>query len=185
MNIPKGFDFEGRRDDEFPCPWASLTEELQAHDRKAEASPEGAEIIAISNFGRDAILQPCYCAKFPIYNKDGVVLGNIHYNKQLHFNSISDFFNGLLPSPITLNPPVDIFTDRELEIIFHAIQKLSAKEIAPKLCLSHRTVENRLLKIYEKIDVNSVNGLIEYCHNVGLDNYVPKKLLREGVNFCW
>ncbi|AHF76767.1 LuxR family transcriptional regulatory protein [Sodalis praecaptivus] len=185
LNVPKGFDFEGRRDDEFPCPWASLTDELQAHDRKAEASPGGAEIIAISNFGRDSILQPCYCAKFPIYNKDGKVLGNIHYNKRLQFNSISDFLNGIRPSTITLNSPVDLFTDKELEIIFYAIQKLSAKEIAPRLCLSHRTVENRLLKIYEKIGVNSVNGLIEYCHNVGLDNYVPKKLLREGVNFCW
>ncbi|EPE4807709.1 helix-turn-helix transcriptional regulator, partial [Yersinia enterocolitica] len=27
--------------------------------------------------------------------------------------------------------------------------------------------------------------LIEYCHASGLSNYVPKKVLREGVNFFW
>lgn len=62
---------------------------------------------------------------------------------------------------------------------------MPAKEIAPKLYISHRTVENRLLKIYNKIGVSSMNALIEYCHNVGLNNYIPKRLLREGVNFCW
>ncbi|EKN6318949.1 helix-turn-helix transcriptional regulator, partial [Yersinia enterocolitica] len=25
----------------------------------------------------------------------------------------------------------------------------------------------------------------EYCHASGLSNYVPKKVLREGVNFFW
>lgn len=89
------------------------------------------------------------------------------------------------PSVISLNPPVDIFTERELEIIFYAIQKISAKEIAAKLNISHRTIENRLFTIYNKIEVNSINGLIKYCHNVWLNNYVPKKLIREGVNFCW
>lgn len=29
------------------------------------------------------------------------------------------------------------------------------------------------------------NGPLEYCHNVGLINSVPRKLLKEGVNFCW
>lgn len=185
LNIPKGFDYEGKRDDEFPCRWSVLVDEFAAHDRKAECNPSGAEVIATSYYDRSETLQPVYTPKFPIYSQEGDVLGTFFYVKKFSHLSIFDFFDRLTPSVITLTPPVDLFTERELEIIFYAIQRMPAKAIAPKLCLSHRTVENRLLRIYEKISVNSINGLIDYCHHVGLNNYVPKKLLREGVNFCW
>lgn len=96
-----------------------------------------------------------------------------------------DFFNNLKPSVISLTPPDSQFTERELEIIFYALQRLSAKEIAQKLCISHRTIENRLQGIYNKISINSLKELVEYCNTTGLNNYVPKKLLREGVDFFW
>ncbi|WP_074012058.1 PAS domain-containing protein [Candidatus Sodalis sp. SoCistrobi] len=48
-NIPVGFDFEGRLDGEFPTPWAEFAADYQAHDRKAQASPEG---IGIYTSGR-------------------------------------------------------------------------------------------------------------------------------------
>ncbi|HHH0902581.1 TPA: helix-turn-helix transcriptional regulator, partial [Yersinia enterocolitica] len=54
-----------------------------------------------------------------------------------------------------------------------------------KLFLSNRTIENRLRFIYEKVGCHSLKELIEYCHASGLSNYVPKKVLREGVNFFW
>ena len=159
--IPKGFDFEGRLDSEIPVPWSELAPELQAHDRKAEQSREGAEVIETSYFGRDAVLEPWYCAKFPIHNREGKVLGTTFYAKKFSFVSVFDFFNNLKPSVITLTPPVDIFTERELDIIFYALQKLTAKEIAKKLCLSHRTVQNRMVMIYSKAKVTSLAGLIE------------------------
>jgi len=185
FNIPSGFDFEGRLDEEFPTPWSEQAPEYQAHDRKAQASKTGAEIITTSYFGRDAILEPWYCPKFPIYDREGSVIGSIFYGKKFNFLSVCDFFNNLKPSIITLTPPDETFTEKELDIIFYALQKLSSKEIAQKLCLSHRTVENRLAIIYDKINVNSYKGLIEYCQTTGLNNYVPKKLLRPGVDFFW
>jgi len=84
-----------------------------------------------------------------------------------------------------LDPPVDTFTEKELDIIFYAFQKLSPKDIGIKLSLFHRTVENRLQGIYDKIKVNSLDGLIEYCHTTGLEHHVPKEWLREGVGFFW
>ncbi|TKI08276.1 helix-turn-helix transcriptional regulator [Martelella alba] len=185
FNIPAGFDFEGRLDEEFPTPWSEMAPEYQAHDRKAEASKEGAEIITTSYFGRDAILEPWYCPKFPLYNRTGDVIGSIFYGKRFNFLSVCDFFNSLKPSVLTLSPPDDTFTEKELDVIFYVLQKLSAKDIALRLCLSHRTVENRLNTIYGKINVNSAKELIEYCHHSGLNCYVPKKLLREGVDFFW
>ncbi|BGI53694.1 MAG: PAS and helix-turn-helix domain-containing protein [Candidatus Hamiltonella defensa (Ceratovacuna japonica)] len=184
LNIPRGFDFEGRSDEEFPCPWSELADEFRSHDRKAEAN-EGAEVICTSYYGREAKLEPYYAPKFPIYDDEGRVLGTFFYAKKFSFISINDFFSHLKPSVLTLDPPVDIFTEKELDIIFYAFQKLSLKDIATKLCLSHRTVENRLQGIYDKIKVNSLEGLIEYCHATGLDRHVPKKWLREGVEFFW
>jgi DNA-binding CsgD family transcriptional regulator len=185
FNIPAGFDFEGRLDEEFPTKWSEQAPEYKAHDRKAESSKEGAEIITTSYFGRDSILEPWYCPKFPIYNHDGEVIGSIFYGKKFNFLSVCDFFNNLKPSIITLTPPDNIFTEKELDVIFYATQKLTSKEIAGRLCLSARTVENRLGVIYSKIGVNSSQGLIEYCQNSGLSSYVPKKILRQGVDFFW
>ncbi|MFJ1179853.1 helix-turn-helix transcriptional regulator, partial [Yersinia enterocolitica] len=123
--------------------------------------------------------------KFPIYNQNGKVLGAVFFGKKFNFISICDFFNSLKPSVITLTPPVDDFSERELDIIFYAIQKMTAKEIAEKLSLSNRTIENRLRFIYDKVGCHSLKDLIEYCHTSGLSHYVPKKVLREGVNFFW
>lgn len=184
-NIPKGFDVDGRLDSEIPVSWSELAPELQAHDRKAEQSNEGAEVIETAYFGREAILAPWYCAKFPIYASNGKVLGTMFYAKAFNFHSVYDFFNNSKPSIITLTPPVDIFTQRELEIIFFATRRLSAKEIAGRLCLSYRTVQNRLNGIYTKAQTTSLNGLIEYCRTVGLNDYMPRSLLKQKVDFFW
>lgn len=84
-----------------------------------------------------------------------------------------------------MNPPNDIFTEKELDVIFYALQRVPAKQMAKKLFVSVRTIENRLQVIYNKIGVNSLNGLIDYCNATGYDNYVPKKLLRQGVECFW
>ncbi|ATW29658.1 helix-turn-helix transcriptional regulator [Candidatus Williamhamiltonella defendens] len=185
FDIHTGFDFEGCLDEDMPCAWSEYSQEFKAQDRKAESNKNGSEIIVTSYFGREKIMEPWYFPKFPIYNSTGEVLGTIFYGKKFSFISISEFFNNLKPSVVNLTPPVDTFTEKELDIIFYAFQKLSEKDIATKLCLSHRTVENRLQRIYDKMGVNSLSGLVEYCHTTGLNNYVPKKLLREGVEFFW
>ncbi|HDL7748573.1 TPA: PAS domain-containing protein [Yersinia enterocolitica] len=185
FDIQPGFDFEGRLDEEMPCSWSEYSDDFKAHDRKAEQSREGAEIIVTSSFGRERVLSPWYFPKFPIYNQNGKVLGTVFFGKKFNFISICDFFNSLKPSVITLTPPVDGFSERELDIIFYAIQKMTAKEIAEKLSLSNRTIENRLRFIYDKVGCHSLKEFIEYCHTSGLSHYVPKKVLREGVNFFW
>nr|WP_074012582.1 hypothetical protein [Candidatus Sodalis sp. SoCistrobi] len=49
-----------------------------------------------------------------------------------------------------------------MKIIIYTIRKLSAKEIAPKLGIPHRTVENKRLRFYAKADVCFLKGLINY-----------------------
>lgn len=185
FNIRQGFDFEGRMDEEMPCQWSDFSDDFKSHDRKAEQSRDGAEIITTSTFGREQIMAPWYFPKFPIYNHRGDVLGTIFYGKKFNFISVYDFFKNLKPSVISLNPPVDDFSEKELDIIFYALQKLTANEIAKTLHLSKRTIENRLQVIYGKIGGHSLKDLIEFSEATGLKNYLPKKFLREGVNFFW
>lgn len=83
FDIQPGFDFEGRLDEEMPCPWSKYSDDFKAHDRKAEQSREGAEIIVTSSFGREKVLSPWYFPKFPIYNPNGEVLGTVFLAKNL------------------------------------------------------------------------------------------------------
>jgi DNA-binding CsgD family transcriptional regulator len=52
-------------------------------------------------------------------------------------------------------------TPRQLEIARLAATGLANKEIAARLCLSHRTVENNLHAAYEKLGVTGRDGLVE------------------------
>ncbi|WP_312884851.1 PAS domain-containing protein [Candidatus Sodalis endolongispinus] len=91
FNVPEKFDFEGMTEDEFPCRWSALAQYYQLHDRKAEQTPGGAEIITMTYYGKDQILEPNYCPKFPLYSQTGEVLGTIFYTKKLSCVSITDF----------------------------------------------------------------------------------------------
>ena len=55
---------------------------------------------------------------------------------------------------ITGDGPVPL-TAREREIATLAAEELSAQEIADRLFLSRRTVENHLQRIYTKLGINS------------------------------
>lgn len=83
---------------------------------------------------------------------------------------------------IKLHPYSEIFTKKELEIAFWSQQRLSAKEIARRLGISFRTVENRLGIMYHKLGVSGSTQFIEYCQSIGLDQYIPPNLIYNGVH---
>jgi len=54
-------------------------------------------------------------------------------------------------------------TNREIEIIRLFVQGLTYKEIASRLKLSYYTVDTHRKKIFEKIGVHNISGLIKYA----------------------
>jgi DNA-binding CsgD family transcriptional regulator len=54
-------------------------------------------------------------------------------------------------------------TDREIEIIKMACVELSSKEIADRLCISARTVENHRKRIMEKTRTKNFIGVVLYA----------------------
>jgi DNA-binding NarL/FixJ family response regulator len=61
-------------------------------------------------------------------------------------------------------------TERETEVLRYVAKGLSAKRIAEKLSLSHRTVENHVQATFRKLQVANRVELTRYAIEHGLDN---------------
>ncbi len=59
--------------------------------------------------------------------------------------------------------PIDILTDRELEVVDLLAQGMSYKEIARDLNIAPATVRSHLQRLHEKLDVKTNAGLVKKC----------------------
>ncbi|MEB3070023.1 response regulator [[Mycobacterium] vasticus] len=66
-------------------------------------------------------------------------------------------------------PTTPALTERETEVLRHVAKGLSAKQIAVKLSLSHRTVENHVQATFRKLQVANRVELTRYAIEHGLD----------------
>lgn len=66
-------------------------------------------------------------------------------------------------------PPGPSLTERETEILRHVAKGLTAKQIATRLSLSHRTVENHIQATFRKLQVGNRVELARYAIEHGLD----------------
>ena len=66
-------------------------------------------------------------------------------------------------------PAGPTLTERETEVLRHVAKGLSAKQIASRLSLSHRTVENHVQATFRKLHVSNRVELARYAIEHGLD----------------
>ncbi|NDJ90106.1 response regulator transcription factor [Mycolicibacter kumamotonensis] len=66
-------------------------------------------------------------------------------------------------------PATPALTERETEVLRYVAKGLSAKQIAAKLSLSHRTVENHVQATFRKLQVANRVELTRYAIEHGLD----------------
>lgn len=69
----------------------------------------------------------------------------------------------------TPGPETPSLTERETEILRHVAKGLTAKQIASRLSLSHRTVENHVQATFRKLQVANRVELARYAIEHGLD----------------
>ncbi|TNH41371.1 helix-turn-helix transcriptional regulator, partial [Photorhabdus luminescens] len=91
--------------------------------------------------------------------------------------SFTRLFHGKLPANIMFQPPTDLFTQREWDVIFLMLHKYTSKQIGRMLNISYRTVETHISRIYKRIGVHSGSQLEEYCRTNDYDLYVPKRFV--------
>jgi len=180
LNLPANFRLKGRLDSDIPHPSAKFACYFQEHDRQVRETQQSLSSLNIYPYGRKQIVQPYICEKFPLYNEKGKCIGIIFHSRKCAFFSALQCINGELPNLPVFHSTKKLFSKKELEVIFFALYSLSAKEIAKKLHLSHRTIENTLQKIYRKAGINCLNQLITFCKTKGLDNYIPPQRLPVG-----
>ncbi|MGB3484435.1 MAG: response regulator transcription factor [Mycobacterium sp.] len=66
-------------------------------------------------------------------------------------------------------PDAPTLTERETEVLRHVAKGLTAKQIAAKLSVSHRTVENHVQATFRKLHVANRVELARYAIEHGLD----------------
>ncbi|WP_176487258.1 helix-turn-helix transcriptional regulator [Candidatus Regiella insecticola] len=132
----------------------------------------------------NAVDYPHIVRKLPFFNEDEECVGIIGYSKNLEVCSLNDYVKGSMPGSLILNPPDDLFSERECEILFFRLQGMSAKDISERLCCSTRTVENHLQIVYQKAGVNCLASLKEFCINKDYHRYLPKRFMTKlRINF--
>lgn len=73
----------------------------------------------------------------------------------------------MTPTPVQ-EQPQERLTDRERQLLRLIVEGLSNREIADKLCLSQKTVENHRANIMRKLGRHDVIGLVKYAIASGL-----------------
>ncbi|BAE75714.1 hypothetical protein SGP1_0007 (plasmid) [Sodalis glossinidius str. 'morsitans'] len=124
--------------------------------------------------------QPWRFDFFPRFDEKDVYEGAFFYAQPFLFLSLLEYIEGELPYPVVLSQPNDMFTDREWDVLFLSLQRLSCKEIAKWLDIAVKTAEVHLSNTYNKDDVHHANQLRLFCREKGINRYLPPKFLPSG-----
>ncbi len=82
------------------------------------------------------------------------------HQQGVYFN---EMVSGRLLHAVLHQPPKENFSARELEFFSHCCTELSYKEIASKMNVSVRTVDNYRDALFLKLNIHSRTGLVLYC----------------------
>lgn len=178
IELPTGYDIEGRFDSELPSPVHEFSELFQAYDRMVEQARERISSIDIHKYDGLDYLQPWYTEKIPLMHESGEVLGVICHSRPVEAIFITRLAKIKMPTSLVFNPPEKLFTDKEWEIIFYTCQLFTPKMIERAIGVSNRTVEDTLGRIYKKANVGNKRGLIDYCIEKGFNNFIPQSIFK-------
>lgn len=167
----------GKIDNEIPCRLFEDENSAKLWQNQVRHISSTHNEISLLEVHPDAIDHPYITKKFPFFNEEGECIGMAGFAKYLEVYSPNDFVKGKLPGSLLLNKPDDFFTEKECEVIFFRLQGMNCKEISKILCLSPRTIENRLAFMYTRAGVNHMDDFQEFCEKRDLHRYLPKRLL--------
>ncbi|QXF33488.1 helix-turn-helix transcriptional regulator [Photorhabdus luminescens] len=177
QNISISFDYEGLYDYDLPWDGAEFAKEFMIHDKMVMEKEERMRSLITHVHGKEQILSSYFFEKYPFYHEDGSCIGTIYHGWQAQDFSFTRLFRGKLPANIMFQPPTDLFTQREWDVIFLFLQKYNNKQIGRMLNLSYRTVGNHISRIYQRIGAHSSYQLEEYCRTNDYDLYVPERFV--------
>ncbi|WP_387464718.1 LuxR C-terminal-related transcriptional regulator [Photorhabdus sp. RM323S] len=179
QNLSDSFDYEGLFDDEIPWCGAEFAKEFIIHDKTVITKKGRICSLETHTYGKEKNLSSYFQEKLPLYNDESECIGILFHGWKAKEYSLTQLhqYHKNLPSSIILQPPTELFTQREWDIIFFFLQKYTRKQIGQRLNISHSTVKTYMTRIYGKIGINSRQQLEEYCLANNFHYYVPERFL--------
>lgn len=157
---------------------------FRAQEQKARESGQFFSVQNVQPYGPKQTLQPYLfdfypqfdCVDDPSEDVEFECIGTVCHARPFAFGSTRECVDGEAPRPAMFEPDRR-FTEKQQKIIFFALHGLTSKDIGQRMGISHRTVENRMQVIFDKIGANSTRELVMYCRENGTDRYIPPSLL--------
>jgi DNA-binding NarL/FixJ family response regulator len=87
--------------------------------------------------------------------------------------AVSALLRNVVANPSVSTTSRDFLTPREREILQLVAESFSTKEIAQKLNISIKTVDNHRTNLMRKLDLHNVAGITRYAMQVGLIENQP------------
>ncbi|MGN1970649.1 helix-turn-helix transcriptional regulator, partial [Yersinia enterocolitica] len=154
LALPDKFNMEGRTDGELPTPIAEFELEFQEHDCKVKLLQDRITSVEIHAWDGRSYYQPYFVDKYPLMDENGISQGVICHGRPVEDIILTHLNKIKVPTSLILTPPSDLFTKREWEVLFYILHSFSSMEVATKLHLSSRTIDNITQKIYKKIGIS-------------------------------
>ncbi|EPB3721259.1 helix-turn-helix transcriptional regulator [Yersinia enterocolitica] len=183
LALPDKFNMEGRTDGELPTPISEFQPEYQEHDRKVKLLQDRITSVEIHAWDGRSYYQPYFVDKYPLMDENEVSQGVICHGRPVE-DIVLTYLNKIkIPISLILTPPSDLFSKREWEVLFYILHSFSSTEIAKKLYLSSRKVDNITQKIYKKAVVSRRQQMVDYCYENKIINYVPQSFFEYSGSF--
>ncbi|MFM1242277.1 helix-turn-helix transcriptional regulator [Yersinia enterocolitica] len=183
LALPDKFNMEGRTDVELPTPIAEFELEFQEHDCKVKLLQDRITSVEIHTWDGRSYYQPYFVDKYPLMDENGISQGVICHGRPVEDIILTHINKIKVPTSLILTPPSDLFSKRDWEVLFYILHSFSSMEVATKLHLSSRTIDNITQKIYKKIGISGRQQLVDYCYENKINNYVPQSFFEYSGAF--
>jgi DNA-binding CsgD family transcriptional regulator len=180
-------NFIGLTYEDMKCPAVELHESYSEQDTLSTESSAPIKIIAYLTYAGDET-NLLLGTKSQLLDNSGNVCGVLTHAvdyknnhlinlSHLYTNNRKDITQGQLCFIVRDCLPCFNLSKKQAECLYFYIRGMTAKEIAEKLYVSRRTVEQHLIAIKRNLRCSTRSQIVEKCHENNFFNTIPETLL--------
>lgn len=184
----------GKTDYDMQCEAVKLANQFREEDKLVLTTKKLHKSIKILKLAGDEVVM-FHSTKKPLFDINNEFLGIFHEGLILPSNCYAKALNYLAkinpkkPNKKIINNTIKIqhtnekfldLTSTQKECMFIYCHVKTAKDVAHVLNLSHRTVENHLTNIKNKLNCLNESQLFDKCYTEGYVYRIPSSLLSNG-----